>query len=92
MGLERLVAVLQGRRSTYDTDLFSPLLTAIHQVSCLSPSGSLWPARRCLWDLTLMQHNRQWGAEAGGHVTGREKVAGRRLGAAVPLGVGWPWG
>ena len=33
MGLERLLAVLQGRRSTYDTDLFSPLLNAIHQVS-----------------------------------------------------------
>ena len=33
MGLERLVAVLQGRLSTYDTDLFSPLLDAIHQVS-----------------------------------------------------------
>lgn len=31
MGLERLVAVLQGKRSTYDTDLFSPLLDAIHQ-------------------------------------------------------------
>lgn len=31
MGLERLVAVLQGKRSTYDTDLFSPLLSAIHQ-------------------------------------------------------------
>lgn len=33
MGLERLVAVLQGTRSTYDTDLFSPLLDAIQQVS-----------------------------------------------------------
>uniref|UniRef100_A0A8D0K8E5 Alanine--tRNA ligase n=1 Tax=Sus scrofa TaxID=9823 RepID=A0A8D0K8E5_PIG len=31
MGLERLVAVLQGKHSTYDTDLFSPLLNAIHQ-------------------------------------------------------------
>uniref|UniRef100_A0A8C0SB30 Alanine--tRNA ligase n=2 Tax=Canis lupus familiaris TaxID=9615 RepID=A0A8C0SB30_CANLF len=31
MGLERLVAVLQGTPSTYDTDLFSPLLKAIHQ-------------------------------------------------------------
>uniref|UniRef100_A0A2K5RVM4 Alanine--tRNA ligase n=1 Tax=Cebus imitator TaxID=2715852 RepID=A0A2K5RVM4_CEBIM len=31
MGLERLVAVLQGKHSTYDTDLFSPLLSAIHQ-------------------------------------------------------------
>lgn len=36
MGLERLVAVLQGRRSTYDTDLFSPLLHAIHQ-GCGAP-------------------------------------------------------
>ncbi|XP_036909826.1 alanine--tRNA ligase, mitochondrial isoform X1 [Sturnira hondurensis] len=37
MGLERLVAVLQGRRSTYDTDLFSPLLNAIHQGSKAPP-------------------------------------------------------
>ncbi|XP_004424124.1 PREDICTED: alanine--tRNA ligase, mitochondrial [Ceratotherium simum simum] len=36
MGLERLVAVLQGRRSTYDTDLFSPLINAIHQ-GCGAP-------------------------------------------------------
>uniref|UniRef100_A0A8P4KQH0 Alanine--tRNA ligase n=1 Tax=Dicentrarchus labrax TaxID=13489 RepID=A0A8P4KQH0_DICLA len=32
MGLERLVSVLQGKRSNYDTDLFTPLLDAIHQV------------------------------------------------------------
>ncbi|KAM5263557.1 alanine--tRNA ligase, mitochondrial [Ctenodactylus gundi] len=37
MGLERLVAVLQGRRSTYDTDLFSPLLHAICQGSGAPP-------------------------------------------------------
>uniref|UniRef100_A0A5F8H2U3 Alanine--tRNA ligase n=1 Tax=Monodelphis domestica TaxID=13616 RepID=A0A5F8H2U3_MONDO len=36
MGLERLVAVLQNKRSTYDTDLFSPLLTAIQQ-GCRAP-------------------------------------------------------
>ncbi|XP_013372294.1 PREDICTED: alanine--tRNA ligase, mitochondrial isoform X2 [Chinchilla lanigera] len=36
MGLERLVAVLQGRHSTYDTDLFSPLLHAIHE-GCGAP-------------------------------------------------------
>uniref|UniRef100_A0A2K6SA54 Alanine--tRNA ligase n=1 Tax=Saimiri boliviensis boliviensis TaxID=39432 RepID=A0A2K6SA54_SAIBB len=36
MGLERLVAVLQGKHSTYDTDLFSPLLSAIHQ-GCRAP-------------------------------------------------------
>ncbi|XP_004624159.1 alanine--tRNA ligase, mitochondrial [Octodon degus] len=39
MGLERLVAVLQGRHSTYDTDLFSPLLHAIHQ-GCEAPPYS----------------------------------------------------
>ncbi|ERE90106.1 alanyl-tRNA synthetase [Cricetulus griseus] len=45
MGLERLVAVLQGRRSTYDTDLFSPLLSAIHQGCGVRPySGRVGPA------------------------------------------------
>ncbi|XP_039087067.1 alanine--tRNA ligase, mitochondrial isoform X2 [Hyaena hyaena] len=39
MGLERLLAVLQGTRSTYDTDLFSPLLNAIHQ-GCGAPPYS----------------------------------------------------
>ncbi|XP_076135058.1 alanine--tRNA ligase, mitochondrial [Alosa pseudoharengus] len=33
MGLERLVTVLQGQQSNYHTDLFSPVLTAIHQCS-----------------------------------------------------------
>lgn len=32
MGLERLVSVLQGKRSNYDTDLFTPLIHEIHQV------------------------------------------------------------
>ena len=33
MGLERIVAVLQGTLSNYDTDLFTPLLGAIGEVS-----------------------------------------------------------
>ncbi|NXI49420.1 SYAM protein, partial [Chloroceryle aenea] len=33
MGLERLVTVLQNKRSNYDTDLFSPILDAIHKGS-----------------------------------------------------------
>ncbi|XP_023809289.1 alanine--tRNA ligase, mitochondrial isoform X1 [Oryzias latipes] len=37
MGLERLVSVLQGKRSNYDTDLFTPLMDAIHQRSGVGP-------------------------------------------------------
>uniref|UniRef100_A0A8C3J8K3 Alanine--tRNA ligase n=1 Tax=Calidris pygmaea TaxID=425635 RepID=A0A8C3J8K3_9CHAR len=31
MGLERLVTILQNKRSNYDTDLFTPILDAIHK-------------------------------------------------------------
>ncbi|MEK7270781.1 MAG: alanine--tRNA ligase [Planctomycetota bacterium] len=33
MGLERLVAVLQGKNSNYDTDLFTPILRACEQAT-----------------------------------------------------------
>ncbi|KAJ8002204.1 hypothetical protein DPEC_G00177390 [Dallia pectoralis] len=40
MGLERLVSVLQGQRSNYNTDLFTPLLSAIQQCAkCPEYSG-----------------------------------------------------
>ncbi|XP_076028204.1 alanine--tRNA ligase, mitochondrial [Genypterus blacodes] len=41
MGLERLVRVLQGQRSNYDTDLFSPLLAAIQQRSRVAAYGGI---------------------------------------------------
>lgn len=33
LGLERIVSVIQGKMSNYDTDLFTPLFTAISEVS-----------------------------------------------------------
>uniref|UniRef100_A0A672ZXJ8 alanine--tRNA ligase n=2 Tax=Sphaeramia orbicularis TaxID=375764 RepID=A0A672ZXJ8_9TELE len=39
MGLERLVRILQNKTSNYDTDLFTPLLDHIHQVSCVDIYG-----------------------------------------------------
>lgn len=32
MGLERIVSVVQGKDSNYDTDLFTPLFDAVHKV------------------------------------------------------------
>jgi len=37
LGLERLVSVLQDKRSNYDTDVFEPLLTAIEQQLGIGP-------------------------------------------------------
>ena len=40
MGLERLVSVLQGKRSNYDTDLWTPLLQAIEkETGAAAPYG-----------------------------------------------------
>lgn len=36
MGLERIVSVLQGKDSNYDTDLFTPIFDAIQEVSSSS--------------------------------------------------------
>lgn len=32
MGLERIIAVMQGKSSNYDTDLFTPIFSAISKV------------------------------------------------------------
>ncbi|XP_029448748.1 alanine--tRNA ligase, mitochondrial isoform X2 [Rhinatrema bivittatum] len=41
MGLERLLTVLEGKQSNYDTDLFSPILAAIQQGSRAPPYQGL---------------------------------------------------
>lgn len=37
MGLERLVTVLQGKSSSYDTDLFTPIFDAMSKESKVPP-------------------------------------------------------
>lgn len=39
MGLERLVSVLQGKRSNYDTDVFAPLFVGIERLTGSRPYG-----------------------------------------------------
>src|SRR5690554_6940265 len=39
MGLERLVSVLQGRRSNYDTDLWTPIFELTREVTGAKPYG-----------------------------------------------------
>jgi alanyl-tRNA synthetase len=36
MGLERITAVLQGKRNNFDTDLFGPIISAVESISGLS--------------------------------------------------------
>jgi alanyl-tRNA synthetase len=39
MGFERMVKVLQGKRSNYDTDVFMPLIDAISEISGIAYEG-----------------------------------------------------
>ena len=39
LGFERLVAVVQGKRSSYDTDLFMPLIEKMAEISGRRPEG-----------------------------------------------------
>ncbi len=39
LGFERLVAVIQGKQSNYDTDLFTPLIARMAEISGRKPEG-----------------------------------------------------
>src|SRR5262249_6456197 len=39
MGFERITAVLQGKDSNYDTDVFSPIMEAIREITEAQPYG-----------------------------------------------------
>ena len=50
MGLERVVSVLQGKKSNYDTDLFQPIIHAIAQLSGRAYEGEAAIAMRVIAD------------------------------------------
>jgi alanyl-tRNA synthetase len=45
MGLERVVRVLQGKNSNYDTDAFTPLFEAIQRICKAAPYGGNWDSQ-----------------------------------------------
>lgn len=50
MGFERIVAVLQGRASNYDTDLFAPMIERLHKLSGREYEGEAAVAMRVISD------------------------------------------
>jgi alanyl-tRNA synthetase len=50
MGLERVVSVLQGKKSNYDTDLFQPLIRAVAELSGQPYEGDAAIAMRVIAD------------------------------------------
>nr|CDS33215.1 alanyl tRNA synthetase cytoplasmic [Hymenolepis microstoma] len=91
MGLERIVSVLQGKRSNYDTDLFVPYFEAIHRATGVRPyAGKIAEADKDNIDLSyrvLADHARNLtiALSDGGQIsnTGRGYVLRRILRRAI---------
>jgi alanyl-tRNA synthetase len=97
MGLERITAVLQGHLSNYDTDLFTPLLTAIGERAGVSHGGTMAPAdvsMRVVADHTRAMTfliadgvvpSNEWRGYVLRKIMRRAMRHGKRLGVAEPF-------
>ena len=97
MGLERVTAVLQGHLSNYDTDLFTPLLTAIGDRAGVSHGGTMAPSdvsMRVVADHTRAMTfliadgvvpSNEWRGYVLRKIMRRAMRHGKRLGVAEPF-------
>lgn len=90
MGFERVTAVLQGKTSNYDTDIFTPLFAAIQEVTGAPPYGGSLTDNKDIAYRVLADHIRTLtfalsdGARIGDK--GRDSVLKRILRRAVRYG------
>lgn len=81
MGLERLAAVLQNVKSNYDTDLFSPLITALQKKARVNPYSGL-VGSDCFVDTayrTAVDHARMFTVAISDGVLPEHADAGNKL-------------
>lgn len=81
MGLERLTAVLQNVKSNYDTDLFSPLITALQKKARVNPYSGL-VGSDCFVDIayrTAVDHARMFTMAISDGVLPEHADAGNKL-------------
>jgi alanyl-tRNA synthetase len=83
MGLERLAAVLQGKVSNFETDLFTPLIERAAELAGLAEFGARG---------TMSGHDVNGSTSERGLVSGhdfsRAESAGKKEGALAPEGIG----
>ena len=97
MGLERVTAVLQGHLSNYDTDLFTPILSAIGERAGTRHTGSMSPtdvSMRVVADHTRAMTfliadgvvpSNEWRGYVLRKIMRRAMRHGKRLGVAQPF-------
>ena len=96
MGLERITAVIQGRVSNYDTDLFQPLLSAIGEITghrygdALAPDTSMRVVADHMRAMTFLigdgvVPSNEWRGYVLRKIMRRAMRHGKKLGAREPF-------